>query len=583
MESDFIPFIAVGLKRHRIWKKLIRWILQDVPSAERRRSSWQATRFPRPFNTMSIGKLLSSLSDSLGADWVLSRDAALLQYPAETYFSSASMQGALRPQSISELVTCLEAARRFRVPLYTISTGNNWGYGAATPSQDGCVLLDLKGLNRISDFDPEAGVITLEPGVTQAQLFEFLTSGNHPFLVPVTGAGPTCSIVGNAIERGYGITPYADHFQAVISVEVLLADGTFYRSPLGAMGASKVDKLFKWGIGPYLDGVFTQSSLGIVTSMTFALARKAESIECFLFSLKDESLLGPAVGATRGLLASLPGLVGGINLMNRHRVLAMSIPYPRDQLGPDGLIPRDVLDRMGASLQIFPWTGYGTLYGTFRTAKAARAEIRKRLRGIASRLLFISPAGARRLSRVVAFLPRALHDRFGPAVSTLSKSLELVAGKPNQTALPLAYWRSGTPRDPHKLNPARDGCGIAWFAPLVPMEAAAVREYVDFTTDSMRNHGFEPLITLTSLNDRCFDSTVPILFDPNSPDEAERALRAHRHLLSQALSHGLAPYRVGADAMGWLRETAPDHWKLVSRLKEVLDPGGILSPGRYTG
>jgi FAD/FMN-containing dehydrogenase len=288
------------------------------------------------------------------------------------------------------------------------------------------------------------------------------------------------------------------------------------------------------------------------------------------------------VDATRDILTALPGLVGGINLMNRHRVLAMAAPYPRGRLGPDGLIPPELLETMGRTLQIFPWTGYGTLYGTQRTARAARAEIRQRLRGIASRLVFISPARAEQLTRLLRFLPGPLRARFAPALSIVARSLELVSGKPNQTALPLAYWRSGHARDPDALNPARDGCGLAWFAPLVPIDGAAVREYVQFTTATMRRHRLEPLITLTSVNERCFDSTVPLLFDPTQPAEVERARTAHRQLLDEALAHGLAPYRVGTDAMDWLRASAPEHWHLVRRLKDVLDPGGILAPGRYS-
>ena len=33
--------------------------------------------------------------------------------------------------------------------------------------------------------------------------------------MPVTGAGPNCSLLANALERGYGITPPTDHFGAV--------------------------------------------------------------------------------------------------------------------------------------------------------------------------------------------------------------------------------------------------------------------------------------------------------------------------------------------------------------------------------
>jgi FAD/FMN-containing dehydrogenase len=531
---------------------------------------------------MSVPELLSSLTASLGADRVLDRDRASQHYPSERSFSAATFHGALRPCSMAELSACVAAAHRLGTPLYPISTGNNWGYGAASPVRDGCVLLDLGGLNRIRAFDDRSGVVTLEPGVTQARLYEFLRDGKHPYLVPVTGAGPSCSVVGNAIERGYGITPWVDHFLAVTSVEVLLADGTVYRSPLAAMGAERVDRLFKWGIGPYLDGIFTQSGFGIVTAMSIALARRTESMECFLFSLRDDALLAPAVDATRDILASLPGLVGGINLMNRHRVLAMTAPYPKDKLGMDGLMPEELLESMGKALQVFPWTGYGTLYGTRRTARAARAEIRRRLRGIASRLVFVSPARAQQLAFLLRFVPGPLKARFAPAVSMVAKSLELVVGKPNQTALPLAYWRSGHPRDPAALNPARDGCGLAWFAPLVPIDGAAVRDYVEFTTATLRRHGLEPMITLTSVNERCFDSTVPLLFDPAKPAEVERARAAHRLLLDEALARGLAPYRVGVDTMDWLRASAPDHWTLVHRLKAALDPNDILAPGRYS-
>lgn len=530
---------------------------------------------------MSADQLLAAVATALGPDRVLDETQARLRYPIEPHFRATCFRGALRPRSVDEAASCVDAARRWRVALYPISTGNNWGYGAAAPVEDGCVLLDLKALDRIRAFDAESGVVTLEPGVTQQQLYEYLRDNGHPFLVPVTGAGPACSIVGNAIERGYGITPCPDHFLAVCSIEVLLADGTIYRSPLAALGADQVAHLFKWQIGPYLDGIFTQSGFGIVTAMSIALSRKTESMECFLFSLKDDSLLEPAVAATREILASLPGLVGGINLMNRHRVLAMSIPYPRERLGADGLIPQPVIDAIGQQLQIFPWTGYGTLYGTHATARAARAEIRKRLRGIASRLLFISPHRAATLTWLLGHAPTSLQRRFGPALATLAKSLELLTGQPNETALPLAYWRSGRAAADGTLNPARDGCGLAWFAPLVPIKPAVVRGFVDFTTDTMRSHGLEPLITLTSVNERCFDSTVPLLFDPTAADEVARARSAHETLLATALAHGLAPYRVGTSSMEWLRAAAPQHWEMVSRLKALLDPDTVLAPGRY--
>ena len=57
------------------------------------------------------------------------------------------------------------------------------------------------------------------------------------FLVPVTGAGPDCSLLGNnALERGCGIMPHAAHFGAVTWLEAVLPDGSVYQGSLSALG-----------------------------------------------------------------------------------------------------------------------------------------------------------------------------------------------------------------------------------------------------------------------------------------------------------------------------------------------------------
>ena len=89
-----------------------------------------------------------------------------------------------------------------------------------------------------------------EPGVTQQKLSDYLAAKGLQFLVPVTGAGPDCSLIGNALERGYGITPHADHFGAVTALEAVLPDGRLYRSALSELGGGAVDRAYKWGMGP---------------------------------------------------------------------------------------------------------------------------------------------------------------------------------------------------------------------------------------------------------------------------------------------------------------------------------------------
>jgi 4-cresol dehydrogenase (hydroxylating) len=530
---------------------------------------------------MNIHAALDEWRKLLGEPHALDGDAAQQLYGQDTGANTRRIAGALKISDADILPEVMRIASRHNVPVYPISTGRNWGYGTSLPVRDGCVIIDLSGLNKILHFDDMLGVVTLEPGVTQGMLAEFLSAGSYPFLVPVTGAGPNAGLVGNALERGYGITPYTDHFGAVTDIEAVLADGSRYRTALTEAGGDDLGRLYKWGIGPYSAGLFAQSGMGIVTRMTIVLAHRPECVKICLFSLKHDALLETAVDRIRGILGKMPGTVGGLNLMNRHRVLAMSAPYPNEQRGVDGLIPDAVIEELGRQYQIFPWTGFGTLYGTSRMVSAAQKEIRSALAGVASRLVFLSPGDALTLSRLCAWIPGATGRRLRRTVGTLAKSLELVDGRPNETALPLAYWRSRRSPQGESRDPSRDGCGLIWYAPLVPMRAQGVRAYLDMVTRITRTHGMEPLITFTSINDRLFDSTVPLLFDRDDPAAVAAAAACHAELLEAGRSLGVFPYRVGVDAMGQLSRYQSDSKQFHQRLMQALDPDNLISPGRY--
>ncbi|MBY0235796.1 MAG: FAD-binding oxidoreductase, partial [Burkholderiaceae bacterium] len=429
--------------------------------------------------TTTHAAAISSWTKLLGAAQVLSTAAAQQAYGLDTTASSRKLVAALKPSASEQIPEIIRIAKANRTSIYPISTGNNWGYGTSLPAANDCVLLDLSGLSQIKEFDAELGVITVEPGVTQGMLAKFLDEGGHDFMVPVTGGGPNCSLLGNALERGYGVTPHTDHFGAVTHIEAVLADGSIYRSGLHEAGGIEVAKLFKWGIGPYINGLFTQSGFGVVTQMTILLARRPQCSKVCFFSIPDDQMLEEAVRRVQRILQTLPGIVGGSNLMNRHRMLAMAAPYPATQIGPNGLIPEEVIAAMGREYQIFPWTGFMTLYGSKKVVAAAQKEIRNILKGFAKRLVFLSNGQAQGLAKLAKLIPGRLGQRAGSTAQTLAKSLELVGGRPNETAMPLAYWRNPNPPKGPSRDPGRDGSGLIWYAPLVPMRPQAARSFVD--------------------------------------------------------------------------------------------------------
>jgi 4-cresol dehydrogenase (hydroxylating) len=519
----------------------------------------------------------------LGDAGVIPGQAAEDRYGVCTIGGERSILAALCPRRAEEVVALVRIAGEARIPLYPISTGHNWGYGSALPATDGCVIVDLSGLDRIIDFDPALGLVTLEPGVTQGQLRDYLDRHQFDFLVPVTGAGPNCSLLGNALERGYGITPFADHFGAVTSLEAVLPDGRIYRSALSELGGGDVDRAFKWGVGPYLDGLFAQGNFGIVTQMTIALAPRPEKIQAFFFGIDRDENLASVVTAIQHVLRATAGMCGSINLMNARRVLAMMVPYPNARVGPAGILPLEVIAELAGQNQVMTWTGVGALYGGAAMVRAARREVRRILKPVARRLLFFTPQSTARLNRLIRYVPGLGAGRIARAVSTIDASLQLIAGYPSQIALPLAYWRSpAAPLLGRDLDPARDGCGLIWYPPLVPMKPERVRCFVDMVKEICGSHRIEPLITLTSLSDRCFDSSIPLLFARDDAEQAARAKACYRALLEAGQKEGFLPYRFGIDAMGWLTQSGGVFWDVVSKIKTAIDPNGIIAPGRYS-
>jgi 4-cresol dehydrogenase (hydroxylating) len=526
-----------------------------------------------------LAAALSAWQTRLGTDRVLDLVGAMQRYGADSSVQGKRIPAALLVKDRAEVGAALEVARRHRVPLYPISTGKNWGYGGASPVRDDCVVLDLSGMNRIIEMDRELGLVTLEPGVTQAQLREYLDLHAPGFMVPTTGAGPNCSLVGNALERGYGITPHTDHFGAVTALEAVLPDGRLYRSALAELGGETVDRAFKWGLGPYLDGLFTQGNIGIVTQMTIALAPRPERVEAFFFGVADDNKLAAAVHAVQGILRAVGSTVGAINLMNARRVLAMTVPYPAGLAGSDGILPQEVVADIARRNQIRAWMGVGALYGNEKVVRAAGRVVRQFLRPVADRVVFMTPERSAFLGRVARSVPGL--GRIAKLLGVIDRSLAVMEGRPSQVALGLAYWRTKQPLPEGDLNPARDGSGLIWYSPLVPMRPEAVRQYAAMVQEICSAHGIEPLITLTSLTDRCFDSTVPLLFDRDDAEQLARATACFEALFAAGRRQGWLPYRLGIQSMSQVTGTSSPFWDLVGTIKSSIDPDQLIAPGRY--
>ena len=183
---------------------------------------------------------------------------------------------AVAPDRVEQVQEIVRIAGRFKIPLWTISTGKNLGYGGSAPKLSGSVVVDLKRMNRVLEVDDKNHYALVEPGVSYFDLYRYIQEKGLKVWIdpPDPGWG---SLVGNALERGGGYTPMRDHFDAHCGMEVVLANGDVIRTGMGALPNAKTWQQYKYGFGPHVDGIFSQSNFGIVTKMGFWLYPEPEA------------------------------------------------------------------------------------------------------------------------------------------------------------------------------------------------------------------------------------------------------------------------------------------------------------------
>src|SRR5690606_8149419 len=103
------------------------------------------------------------------------------------------------------------------------------------------------------------------------------------------------SVLGNALERGVGLSPLGDHWGAHCGLEVVLADGSIVRTGMGALPNAATWQQYPYGFGPYVDGLFSQSNLGIVTKMGVWLLPEPEVVRGLRVSLPRHDDVVPLV------------------------------------------------------------------------------------------------------------------------------------------------------------------------------------------------------------------------------------------------------------------------------------------------
>jgi 4-cresol dehydrogenase (hydroxylating) len=509
---------------------------------------------PRPSES-SVSDALKRFAEVVGEDAVRSSAQDLADYsdpyplgPAEDWAPA----GMVAPASVEEVQAVLRIANELQVPLWTVSTGKNLGYGGAGPRVAGSIVLSLGRMNRVLEINEESGYALVEPGVRFFDLYEALRSGGHRLWpsVPDLGWG---SVVGNALERGIGYTPYGDHNAMQCGMEVVLPDGDLLRTGMGAMTNSASWQLYKPGFGPSVDGLFAQSNLGVVTKMGIWLM---PTPECYMVcEVKAQGFddLAPLVDALRGL--NLEGAIQSSAFICEPLGIAARVARRDRWYDGEGAMPDDVVAGIMDEFGIGHWTLFFGLYGHESIVDARFEIVKRRFEAIPG----VAVSGTRYAGDAAPEDVEPFHRTSG--------------GIPGLLSLPMVDWRA-----------AGEGLGgHCGFAPVSPLRGDDALRQARLIKDRAAEYGFDYMGAFHA-GPRYMNHIFELIWDAGDAEQISRAHTLFERLVREAAADGHGEYRTHVAFMDLVSDQYDfnDHAlrRLTEAIKDTVDPNGILSPGK---
>lgn len=269
-----------------------------------------------------MDEVVKRLQDICGPEHVSDALVDRLAYRRDCGPTPGGIPGyVVRPESTDEVVALVKLANDLDKPIFL------WGRATTFVDHgiyDGAIIMALDLINKF-EIDIENQVVHAQTGaIWHAIDAELKTLGWE--LKALGGGGMFSASVGGTVAYNavpHALTEYGMTGDQVISLEVVLADGTIIHTGSAANEAAGRRAIERGANGPDLTGLFIGScgTLGIITEATLPIRRIPE-IEEFLFYAFDElDQIVDAVSAIQKQSAAtfLVGLFGG--------------PKPADTLG----------------------------------------------------------------------------------------------------------------------------------------------------------------------------------------------------------------------------------------------------------
>lgn len=309
-------------------------------------------------------------------------------------------------------------------------------------------------------------------------------------------------------------------------------------------------------------------------------------MKCIL-TIKDDTKIAPYIDAIRQL--KVEGVFDGLpHIGNDMRLLSLIRQFDFEHWDPETGLSEQSLAKLRNQYNVARWTLACGIYGTKEIAWAKAKRARKLLSKIGTvRILTdrMIQKGSLLCHLAKNYFPILLSKQFSEnmqLMNELSELLKLLDGYPTDFARKGCYWRNRRVQWQREADPVADGCGFRWIAPTLPLRGHEIARMIEIARHHYQQMGFEFAITLTAVNSKICQAILTIYFDMDNSSEIIRAKQLASTLKKEFDNHGWRAYRIAIDeTLDEMSSYNASITDLRLRLKQALDPNGIIAPGRY--
>jgi glycolate oxidase len=517
---------------------------------------------------MPVNKTLKQIQTAVGTEHVLVDDESRTFYSTDVYRQADVLALAVvRPGTVEELQTVVRSCATAGFPVVARGGGASYtdGYLAI---HENTICIDTSRLNRISVHDDDM-YVTAEAGVTWAELHAVLKAKGlrTPFWGPFSGLAATVGGSMSSYAVNYGSGLYGMSSESLTSLDIVLASGELLST--GSAGGINNSPYLRF-YGPDLTGLFVgdAGALGIKARVSMRLMKFPVGFAACSFGFPDgESTLQAMVEIAKlGVVSQNFGLdprqqetaltrMQSANSLDAAKAVFLSARNPVDgmlQLARMGLAGRNFLKNAVYSAH-FSAEGL-----TNAEAKAKIAEVRD--------------IGRRYGAEVANSIPTYFNaEPFMELLPILGPNGE--RWKPTHGIIPFSKLL--------KHHADFEALLVEYRERMVAARVQLTRMLMFFSTNGFI---YEPTFLWEDSRSIYHEKVYPAALLPNvpkHPDNPEgRALvtEIKQRIINLCVQNGACHMQIGKD-YPYLETRKPEVAGMIRKLKDLLDPSGLMNPG----